>query len=53
MVRGLLVPALMRVLGRLNWWAPKPLRLLHTRVGFSEAGPPPATPGGGDGSTIS
>jgi uncharacterized membrane protein YdfJ with MMPL/SSD domain len=27
-VRALLVPALMRLLGRWNWWAPAPLRRL-------------------------
>jgi putative drug exporter of the RND superfamily len=38
LVRMLLVPAFMRVLGRLNWWAPKPLARLHERLGISEAG---------------
>ncbi|MFZ0833757.1 MAG: MMPL family transporter, partial [Mycobacterium sp.] len=37
LVRMLLVPAFMHVLGRLNWWAPKPLARLHTRIGISEA----------------
>ena len=36
-VRGLLVPALMRLLGDWNWWAPAPLRRLQERFGFSEA----------------
>jgi RND superfamily putative drug exporter len=35
-VRALLVPSLMEMLGRWNWWAPKPLRRLHARLGFSE-----------------
>jgi len=35
-VRGLLVPALMRVAGDWNWWAPKPLRKLHSRFGITE-----------------
>ena len=39
-VRALLVPALMGLLGKWNWWAPKPLRWLHRRIGFSEGGPP-------------
>jgi uncharacterized membrane protein YdfJ with MMPL/SSD domain len=31
-VRGLLVPATMRLLGRWNWWAPAPLaRVLRAR----------------------
>ncbi|MFL6059774.1 MAG: MMPL family transporter [Marmoricola sp.] len=32
-VRALLVPSLMRLLGEANWWAPGPLRRLHDRVG--------------------
>jgi putative drug exporter of the RND superfamily len=36
LVRMLLVPAFMRVVGRLNWWAPKPLARLHERIGLSE-----------------
>jgi uncharacterized membrane protein YdfJ with MMPL/SSD domain len=36
-VRALLVPALMRLLGRWAWWAPAPLRRLHTRMRLSEA----------------
>ena len=37
-VRALLVPSLMELLGRWNWWAPKPLRRLHARIGLSDAG---------------
>jgi uncharacterized membrane protein YdfJ with MMPL/SSD domain len=36
-IRALLVPSLMQLLGEHNWWAPRPLRRLHTRVGLSEA----------------
>jgi uncharacterized membrane protein YdfJ with MMPL/SSD domain len=36
-VRGLLVPSLMRLLGEANWWAPKPLRRLHQRFGLRES----------------
>ncbi|HEV2074764.1 MAG TPA: MMPL family transporter, partial [Thermoleophilaceae bacterium] len=36
-VRALLVPSLMELLGRRNWWAPRPLRRLHERVGLREA----------------
>jgi RND superfamily putative drug exporter len=32
-----LVPAFMHVLGRWNWWAPKPLARLHERIGISES----------------
>ncbi|GGW64157.1 MMPL family transporter [Streptomyces xantholiticus] len=35
-VRGLLVPAFMRIAGRFNWWAPAPLRKLHARFGVRE-----------------
>jgi putative drug exporter of the RND superfamily len=40
LVRMVLVPAFMHVLGRVNWWAPRPLAQLHERVGISEAGHP-------------
>lgn len=36
-VRALLVPSLMRLLGEWNWWAPAPLRRLQHRFGFSDA----------------
>src|SRR6185369_9180613 len=36
-VRMLLLPALMRLLGRYNWWAPAPLRAVHRRVGLRES----------------
>jgi RND superfamily putative drug exporter len=36
LVRMLLVPAFMHVLGRWNWWAPAPLARLHARIGISE-----------------
>ncbi len=36
-VRALLVPSLMRLFGEWNWWAPKPLRRIYVRFGFSEA----------------
>jgi uncharacterized membrane protein YdfJ with MMPL/SSD domain len=38
-IRALLVPSLMALLGKWNWWAPRPLRKLHERIGFSEFGP--------------
>jgi uncharacterized membrane protein YdfJ with MMPL/SSD domain len=42
-IRALLVPSLMELLGKWNWWAPRPLRRLHQRLGFSEfGGVPPA-----------
>jgi uncharacterized membrane protein YdfJ with MMPL/SSD domain len=36
-VRAMLVPSLMALLGKRNWWAPAPLRHLHGRIGLSEA----------------
>ncbi|MEK6328358.1 MAG: MMPL family transporter [Actinomycetota bacterium] len=36
-IRALLVPSLMELLGKWNWWAPAPLRRLHARIGLSEA----------------
>ena len=32
-IRALLVPSLMELLGKWNWWAPRPLRRLHARIG--------------------
>lgn len=37
LVRMVLVPAFMHVLGRWNWWAPGPLAWLHERLGISES----------------
>ena len=51
-VRILLVPATMRLLGRANWWAPGPLRRFYARYGVSEsdggsgAGSAPEVPAG-------
>ena len=35
-VRALLVPATMRLMGDWNWWSPKSLARLHRRLGLSE-----------------
>src|SRR5580658_4743487 len=43
-VRVMLVPATMRLLGRANWWAPRPLRRLYGRYGIKEETPAPAVP---------
>ncbi|MBT2901971.1 MMPL family transporter [Streptomyces sp. McG3] len=50
-VRGLLVPAVMKLMGRSTWWAPAPLRSFHRRFGLSEGDgeavrkQPPGRPG--------
>ncbi|MFI0730742.1 MMPL family transporter [Streptomyces sp. NPDC021225] len=45
-VRGVLVPAAMRLLGKTAWYAPGFLRRIHMRYGLSESGPKPtSTPG--------
>ena len=36
LVRMLLLPAFMRLMGRANWWAPEPLVKLHERIGIDE-----------------
>jgi len=43
LVRCILVPATMTLLGEWNWWAPAPLRRLHQRLGLHEAPARPAT----------
>ena len=42
-VRMLLVPATMKLMGRWNWWAPPAMRRFHDRYGLVEQ-PPPAPP---------
>ena len=41
-VRALLVPSLMALLGNWNWWAPRPLQWLYHRAGLSEGAAPSA-----------
>jgi RND superfamily putative drug exporter len=36
LVRALVVPAVMRLLGDWNWWAPRPLRRLYDRAGLGD-----------------
>ncbi len=36
LVRMLLVPATLRLMGNLNWWAPKPLLKVYQRLGLGE-----------------
>jgi RND superfamily putative drug exporter len=44
LIRATLVPAFMKLAGEANWWAPRPLRRLHDRIGFSEAERPEDEP---------
>jgi RND superfamily putative drug exporter len=50
LIRGVLVPAALRLTGRASWWSPSPLRALHDRFGLREhpvtpaADPPPRSP---------
>jgi RND superfamily putative drug exporter len=39
LIRTLLVPAFMKMAGRANWWAPRPLRRFHLRYGIWERDP--------------
>ena len=43
-VRGILVPAFMRIMGSLNWWAPRWMQRGVARLGLYEGGPEPVTP---------
>jgi RND superfamily putative drug exporter len=36
-IRALVVPAVMRLLGRYNWWAPHPLARLYRRLNLGES----------------
>jgi RND superfamily putative drug exporter len=47
-VRVLLVPATMRLLGRANWWAPGPLGRVYRRYGIREQDAPPAAQAGAE-----
>lgn len=38
LIRGVLVPAFMLVMGRANWWAPRWLSRLHARIGIKGDG---------------
>jgi RND superfamily putative drug exporter len=41
-VRMLLMPAVMTLMGKANWWAPRPLSRLHSRIGLTDSIPAPA-----------
>jgi RND superfamily putative drug exporter len=47
LVRMLLMPSVMSLMGRFNWWAPRPLRGLHGRIGLADEVvlPEPRSPG--------
>jgi len=39
LIRATLVPAFMKLAGEANWWAPRWMRWIHDRIGFSESDP--------------
>jgi putative drug exporter of the RND superfamily len=43
-VRSLLAPAVLSLVGKATWWAPAPLRRLHERFGLTEGGPTSTAP---------
>lgn len=49
LVRLILVPTFMHVMGPTNWWAPAPLARLHRRFGIVEAAPASRCRSGEDG----
>jgi len=52
LIRGLLVPAFMRLAGEANWWAPAWLHRIHAHIGISETAPTTAgNPGRGPAGT--
>lgn len=51
-VRSLLVPATMTLLGRANWWAPPLLRRAHDRYGLREIASPTARIDASAGSVV-
>jgi uncharacterized membrane protein YdfJ with MMPL/SSD domain len=44
LIRIFLVPSIMQLLDRWNWWAPRPLAALHRRIGLTEMEPPAGPP---------
>ncbi|MGW0768600.1 MMPL family transporter [Streptomyces sp. NPDC002676] len=52
LVRGVLVPAFMRMAGRYNWWAPRPLARIYERYGLSEGEDAPASALAGEGTAV-
>ncbi|ONK14098.1 MMPL family transporter [Streptomyces sp. MP131-18] len=49
LIRGVLLPATMRLGGRAIWWLPPGLQRVHRRFGLHEHVPPPATDAGDAG----
>jgi putative drug exporter of the RND superfamily len=44
LIRGAVLPAVMRLGGRATWWAPAPLRRLHAKFGMKETPAVPSYP---------
>jgi RND superfamily putative drug exporter len=53
LVRMMLVPSFMHLVGAWNWWAPRPLARLHKRIGISESGPEEDAHGAGSARPVS
>jgi trehalose monomycolate/heme transporter len=51
-IRVLLVPATMRLMGAWNWWAPGPLGRIADRLGFSHVEDDDVPPTGAPGSPV-
>ncbi|NED98636.1 MMPL family transporter [Phytoactinopolyspora halotolerans] len=43
LIRGAMLPAMMKICGRSTWWAPAPLRRLHARFGLRETDDAPSS----------
>jgi RND superfamily putative drug exporter len=52
LIRALLVPALMTLLGEYNWWAPRWMKRIYERFGLSEGPSAPAPIVSGNSQTI-
>ena len=52
LVRCLLMPSVMSLMGRWNWWAPQPLRRLHDRIGLTDGFVAPSRGDAGSGKRL-
>lgn len=52
LVRMIVVPAAMRLMGNLSWWLPRPLQRVYDKLGISEELDEPLLRGGLDGENV-